>query len=48
MDRREKEKLNILKLNLGHQESLGLMGTVIAEMPGKTISELSALPKRAK
>lgn len=48
MGRRKKEKLNILKLSLGHQESSGLMGTVIAEMPGKTISELSALPKRAK
>lgn len=48
MGRRKKEKLNILKLSLGHQESSGLMGTVIAEMPGKTISELSALPKRTK
>lgn len=48
MGRRKKEKWNILKLSLGHQESSGLMGTVIAEMPGKTISELSALPKRAK
>lgn len=46
--RREKEKSNILKLSLGHQESSGLMGTVIAEMPGKTISDLSAPPKRAK
>lgn len=48
MGRREKEKSNILKLSLGHQESSGLMGTVIAEMPGKTISDLSALPKREK
>lgn len=42
------EKSNILKLSLGHQESSGLIGTIIAEMPGKTISDLSALPKRAK
>jgi len=46
--RREKEKSNSLKLSLGHQESSGLKGTIIAEMPGKIISDLSVLPKRAK
>lgn len=46
--RREKEKSNILKLSLGHQDSSGLIGTGISEMPGKTISDLSTLPKGAK
>lgn len=48
MDRREKEKPNILKLILGHQDSPGLIGAVISDMPGKTISDLLALPERAK
>lgn len=38
----------MLKLILGHQDSSGLIGAVISDMPGKTISDLSVLPERPK